>query len=125
MAEKLNKAALEDAVFETKKNELGFFRTYIVVNPDTSKTYDLWKFVMTTAVIVEIVLVPYAICTNIKNKLYVDPGFGVWEKRPEYYLEFAIDVIFTLNIFYTFATCIKDSKGWNNSASVIAKDYIT
>jgi hypothetical protein len=97
-----------------------------VVNPDTSKTYDLWKFLMISAVIVDMVLIPYAICTNIKNKLYVDLEDGEdWTVRPEWYLELSIDVIFTLNIFYTFATSIKHPDGWNTNPSAIAYEYVT
>ena len=65
MADIKLKASYGDPDAEQRKKETSFFKTYLVVIPDESRSYDLWTFLMSCAIIVEMVLVPYTVCLNV------------------------------------------------------------
>lgn len=54
-----------DPEAEHKKKGRGFYKAFIVIIPDERRLYDIWMMFMSCAIIVEMILVPYAICTNI------------------------------------------------------------
>jgi hypothetical protein len=65
MADIKDKANYGDPEAELKKKEQGFFKTYIVIIPDERRLYDIWMFFMSCAIIVEMILFPYAVCTHV------------------------------------------------------------
>jgi hypothetical protein len=76
---------------------------------------------MLMAYLLEFVLVPYTICTDIESTLYNSDG----TVTINFYLEMIIDVLHTMNILIIFITAIKGDFGWIETWNKIAFAYVT
>lgn len=96
------------------------------MNPDSSRIYDIWQFVMIIAVCAEFVLMPYSICTDVKESLYeFDSDGKITAFLNQLYYEFIIDVVHVINMLMIFVTAIKGDFGWIETWPQIALAYIT
>jgi len=42
-----------------------FFRSYLLIHPDTSRTYDFWQVIVLLSYLTEFCLMPYTVCTDV------------------------------------------------------------
>ena len=78
----------------TKEETKSFFKIYIVINPKNSKVKSFWDMILFLSLILEILLVPYTLCSeNMKSVLDSTRN-----------LEIFIDVVFLVNIGFNLIT---------------------
>lgn len=65
MAEEKYKAKLGGAGDE--QADKGTFANYILINPDTSRTYDFWQIILLAAMLTEFLMLPYNIATDVRK----------------------------------------------------------
>jgi len=99
----------------------GAFANYILINPDTSRTYDLWQIILLAASLTEFVSFPYNVATDVRLQLYdEDNNFTNF-----FYIEFVIDIVFVLNMVCTFATAFRGDFGWIETFPQIVLNYVS
>lgn len=119
------KAKYTEPLADDKKT---FFNTYLLITPDTSRTYDVWQVVMLVTIMLELVLMPYTVCTSVERQLWNPDG----SRTMSFYLELTIDIIHALNIVYIFVTAVRSDivnkyviDGWETRWKQIAKAYVS
>jgi len=116
MGENAIKTKLKIKNAAENENKKSFYETYLLINPNESKLYDVWSFLMLITFFVEFVLTPYTIFVGGKDLL----GNGNW------IYENLIDLMHTLNMIVILITQTKkgDGKVPNTRFSVIALNYV-
>lgn len=71
--------------------------------------------------LIEFVLLPYNIATDVRKQLYDEEG----NYTNSFYIEFVIDIIFVMNMLFTFATAFKGDFGWIETWPQIILNYIS
>lgn len=84
---KIKNAALNE-------NKKSFYETYLLINPEKSKLYDIWSLLMLCTYLVEFVLIPYTIFVGHEELL--DNG--------NRYYEILIDLMHVFNMIVILVT---------------------
>ena len=98
----------------TGKTNLSFCKTYIIIDPGTSRTYQIWEFIFLICMFIEFFMVPYTSCNDPEELL-----LSTWR------LEFAVDIIWFLNIIFSFCTAFKKDTDLITEPRAIACKYLT
>lgn len=87
--------------------------TYLIKNPKSSRTYQIWEIIWFFVLICEFNLVPYTICTNPTEVL-----------EYTFLIEFVIDCLWILNMFMSFTTAFMKDVELITDLSEIAIKYL-
>ena len=93
------------------------FEKYILIDPDKSKGYVFWQFVLLLACLMEFLMVPFIIgCTEISNT----------SDKTQWIFSYnlAVDGIWVCNIFVCFITSYRDQLELIKDPKTLAIAYI-
>lgn len=107
-----NKAKIKQEMLEGPSDR-GFVAKYVIIDPKTSRFYQIWEMFFLLVILVEFALVPYTVCT--------DPA-DVLEHTTQ--LEIVIDLIWAFNILISFCTAYQKECDPVYEWPLIAKNYL-
>jgi len=98
-----------------KKEVKNFYQTYLLIDPQSSRLFDLWQLCMLASYLVEMVLIPYTVFVGYETMLHE----STWQ------IEMAIDALHVVNIFVIVCTQTKgDGTGPETDFCKILSTYI-
>jgi len=88
-------------------------QTYLIKNPKTSKSYQIWEIIWFFVLILEFCLIPYTICTDPKEVL-----------KKTKIIEIVVDCLWLVNMAMCFTTAFVKDVIIETDLKEIAKKYV-
>jgi hypothetical protein len=85
---------------------------YVMILPENNKLYNFWRFVFFCSILLSFIVIPLQLATKLE---YFDETARV---------EFALDIVWLINIMLCFITSEKLNGVWINEFSTIAPRYL-